>query len=408
MESPIVWGRAGVLPICFVVDPALARQVLQGDQERFRRNPLVNRVLRSVSGRNLFTASGPAWQWRRSLIGPSLRREAIERRSSAMICAVEGAIASWPSGVAVDTQALAMQAALDVAAEMMFSTTLDPGVGQDLRSAMDDVVGWISARMERPLSAPLSVPTSANRRFRRSRRRARELVAGLIDQRLYGSSASSDLLDDLIGAVDPGTGRALSREQLVDEVLVLLFAGHETTASAAAWAIELLARHPVEQDRAAAKVVRATSGGPVAPELIPQLHLVRAVVDETLRLYPPAWGVPRMPYRTAKLGSVTVRPFTPTIVALAAMHRSPADWENPTEFRPDRFVGAARNGAHQPFGLGPRRCVGANFATQELVVLIASLLRDRALVSATDQPATPHAAFALRARGSRVVFTPRV
>ena len=402
MRAPIVKGRAGLLPVCFVVDPALARQVLQTDQKTFRRNPLVNHLFKAASGENLFTASGSAWKWRRALVGQPFRQEALRRDLPEMIEAVNAEVVSWPADTAVDPQVLCMDTALNVAAKMMFSTTLDPATARGLRQAMDGVVDWITHRMEHPAAAPLLVPTAANRQFRQSRKQAREIIGGLVGQRRREPTASSDLLDDLIAAVDPSTGQTLTDGQLVDELVVLLFAGHETTASAAAWTIELLARHPDIQDRARQEVADATQGEPIAPQHIPKLHYVAASIEETLRLYPPAWGIPRMAYRTARIGEASIRPFTPTIVALAAMHRSPDHWDNPDDFKPERFLTEEDTTAHQPFGLGPRRCIGARFATQELIITIATLLHQRQITPSATQPATPHAVFALRAKDSRV------
>jgi len=143
-------------------------------------------------------------------------------------------------------------------------------------------------------------------------------------------------------------------------------------------------------------------------EDLTQLKYVRAAVDETLRLYPPEWGTPRMPYKAALLGPAKIARFSPLIVATAAMHRDPNLFAEPSEFRPQRFLDSdSPPRGYQPFGVGPRQCIGARFALNELVTTVSIVLRDNHVKPASDLPATPDAAFGLRATNCVLVLTPR-
>ena len=409
LRAPIVKGRAGLTPIWFVVDPDLARQVLQTDSSIFRRNPFVNSLFKVASGENLFTTSGPAWKWRRGAISPSFRAETLHRDLPTLIDAVSKELNGWPSRESCDAQKLAMDLALNVALKGLFSSGLDENSAHDLRAALGGVVAWITYRLGHPYAGPTQLPTTINRELRNGRTQAQQIVQDLIDRRRNNPGQHVDLLSQLMAAVDPDTGRRLSDDQLVNESLVLLFAGHETTASAAAWAMELLARHPKIQDRARAEVDQVLRGETLQPVHLNQLRYIRAVIDETMRLYPPAWGIPRMPFKNVKMGGVKIRRFTPTIVAIAAMHRSPTYWNNPNEFDPNRFLTKRIRtaDAYQPFGTGPRQCIGARFATNELTATIATLIASHSIVPATDKPATPHAVFGLRANHSILRLEPR-
>jgi len=407
--TPVVKSRAGLIPIFFVTDPALAIQVLQTDVDTFRRNPLLNHIFKTLSGDNLFTTSGEAWAWRRRAISPAFRSGPLTQTIGPIVGAIDAEIAGWPRSEPVDVQPLTMNMALAAAAGALFGAHLSPDRMSVVRDAMDSAVGWINHRLEHPLAGPAFLPTNTNRSMRRGRAAIEAMILELIEERRATPGSADDVLERLINATDPDSGQELTESQIGTEAFVLLFAGHETTASAAAWAMELLACNPEVQDRARAEIDVVLDGHTLGSEQLTELQYVRAVIDETLRLFPPAWGIPRMPYRTTNLGPARIRRFSPVIVAVAAIHRNPKTWHEPERFDPARFLHASDRppASFQPFGLGPRQCVGARFATNELLVFLATILSQATVSPATDQPATPDAAFGLRAKGSSLIFEPR-
>ena len=216
------------------------------------------------------------------------------------------------------------------------------------------------------------------------------------------------LLQLLLEARDPATDRPLTQEQVVSESFGLLFAGHETTAAAAAWTLALLARHPEEHARVRTEVEAVLGDEKATADDIPQLKYTRAVIDEALRLYPPAWGTPRMARRTTQVGSTRVRRGNIVLVAVYAMHRSPLHWDDPEAFRPERFLANGRASIqYQPFSVGPRQCLGMRFALTELVILIARVSQRFDFVTSDEELPEPTTTFALRADRCQLTLSER-
>lgn len=407
LPEPIVRGRAGGIPIWFVTSPELAAEVLQAGSADFGRNLLVNQVFKEVSGENLFTASGPPWAWRRRAIAPAFAARPLAATSAPVHLAIEQQLAGWPNERTVDAQELTLRLALHAAATGLFGADLPAASMDRVSNAIATITRWVNRRLDQPFALPGFVPTKSNKQMKAARH-----DLGLVVREVIRAGAAAegrvDLLHHLLRATDPETGMLLDEDALETEAMVLLFAGHETTAGAAAWTLELLARHPNIQQTAREEVDRIASNGPVAEQL-DQLEFVRAIVNETLRLYPPAWGIPRMLRSGTMLGPAKIRRFQPVIVAVAAMHRDAEHWDDPEAFDPARFIGtkAASSRAFMPFGIGPRQCVGARFATNELILFVASLLETRTVRPATSRRAIPDAAFGLRAKGAELIFSAR-
>jgi cytochrome P450 len=238
-------------------------------------------------------------------------------------------------------------------------------------------------------------PTRLNLRLRSARRRLDAGTAEIIAQRRSRSTQSHG--DDLLGLLlDSG----LSDAEVRDELVTMIIAGHETVAAALAWTLMLLAEHPDAQDRVRAEL--AAQPGPVS--LVArreQLPWTRAVIDEALRLFPPAWAISRRSLRPDTIGGHDVPAGTLAIISPWLMHRRPDPWSAPEEFRPERFleVGAGRR-AYLPFGQGPRLCIGREFALGEMVLVLDELLRGhRVAVPAGWQRPEPRAQVAVHPRG---------
>ena len=188
-----------------------------------------------------------------------------------------------------------------------------------------------------------------------------------------------DLLTLLEGAADPQTGRALQDEQLVDNLLTFIAAGHETTAVGLAWTLHLLAAHPQVEARACEEIDRVTGGEEVAPEHLEAMPYLAQVFSEAMRLYPPAPLISRAPREATELGGAALAAGETLVIPIYALHRSTRLWDEPERFDPDRFGPERSAGRHRfafmPFGGGPHVCIGTGFAMQEAVAVLAVLLQ---------------------------------
>ena len=233
------------------------------------------------------------------------------------------------------------------------------------------------------LKAPRWVPYPGHRRAALAIRVMRgTLMKRIAVRRLaaVGNGAGDeDLLGMLLAATDPQSGRALSDAEVTDNILTFVAAGHETTALALSWTFALLAAHPDCRARLVAEVDRVTGGGPVQPSHIADLVYTRQVIDEAMRLYPPAPLIARSVERDIEIAGVTLAKGSVVFVPIYAVHHHASLWDRPDVFDPDRFAPDASKGRHRyafmPFGAGPRVCIGTAFATMEAVAILAVLMR---------------------------------
>jgi cytochrome P450 len=400
--APVMRSRLGPLPQWFVFDAELARELLQQRNDDFNRPPYMRHLVSTVTGKTLFTTTGDEWRQRRRLLQPDFHRAHVTELIAGMAATVGAELDRWPSPGVFDVQDAMARLTLQVAERSMFSmggrsTHEDTELSQSFRA----VVGWLTDRFYNPRSLPSFVPSKKNRQMHRARRKLRGLVHGLIRERRARPAERHDVLQVLLDARFE-SGARLNDDVITAECLGFLFAGHETTASTLTWACYELARHPL-----VAAAVRAEIDGvcgdatPCATDLSKLTRLGR-VVDETLRLHPPAWGIARTSKRSSRLGPYKVPWGTGIIVSVYTIHRSARYWDNPERFDPDRFLSGhdPRRPAYLPlaFGAGPRMCIGAAFAAAEARLVLTLALQRLELSTLSDEAPVFYPEFSLRIR----------
>jgi cytochrome P450 len=213
-------------------------------------------------------------------------------------------------------------------------------------------------------------------------------VVRIIDERRRSGHDVGDLLSLLMSAKDEDTREQMTDRQLRDEVMTIVLAGHETTANALTWALYLLSKHPAAAQRLRREVEEVLGGRVPSIEDLPRLAYTRMVIEETLRLYPPAWVLERQAIASDVIGGYRVRPKTIVAVAPYSLHRHPRYWPDPEDFDPERFAperAAERpKYAYLPFGAGPRLCIGNGFAMMEAQIILAMVMGDCALQVVPD------------------------
>lgn len=366
--------------VVFLSDPALVHRLLRLGPDDVRQSRSL-RGLRAVLGDGLLTSEGETWRRERERVQPAFRHDLLRSYAPMMVRHARSVADGWRDGEVVDLHEAMSALTLGAAAEALFGAELSSdvaAVGEALARVMDR---FEEAYIRSVFPVPLQVPTPANLRLRRTVKDLHRVVDGIVERRLDGAS-QQDLLTDLIAAArEDDTPRA--RQRLRDEVLTLLLAGHETTALALTWALYLLARNPEEETRLLEERERVLGGRDPGVDDLARLPLLRRVVQEALRLYPPAWGVGREAVRELTLGGHRI-PKGAQIFALPwVTHRDPAWFPEPGRFLPDRWLPdarapdgtpMARKEAYLPFGAGPRACVGAGFALMEVPLVLATLL----------------------------------
>ncbi len=363
--------------------PDDVRTVLTQTERGLSKDTLGFRVLAEMLGRGLLTTEGATWKRQRRTVQPLFTPRTINRYAELM--AAEATRLDLPDGD-FDLDLAMRRYTLRVVGRALFSEDIDDTVPA-LHKLVPELSDITVRRTFQPFRVPLNVPTPRNLAARRVLRQQDAIVrriltgaaagAGVEAEAAARGAGTDDLLTRLRAARDPETGEPLSAEEIRDQVLVFLLAGHETTAVALTATLHLLGNHPDEQDKIAAELAEALAGRPApSPEDLPRLVRTRAALCEAMRLYPPAYLTERVTATELHLGGHLLPPGVIVMVAPWTTHRHPEFWPDPERFDPSRFVGdhGRPHYAYFPFGGGPRGCVGEHFAMLEATVLLATVL----------------------------------
>lgn len=397
-----------------VQDPAWLEHVLKTRADVYPRSDVTRRLLRPVRGDNLFVADGREWRWRRRAMAPNFAHRNLAALSPAMTAAAEAASARF---------AAAAPGRIDVHDEMVTTTfeiirdTLLNGAGTlDRRAvgrAVDRFIGAVGRlSLLDILNAPDWIPRP-NRILMRGARSLDRMVDGLVRDRIRGGPGDPpDMLDLLILAEDPKSGRRMTPLEIRNNLILFIVAGHETTALALSWALWLLAFDESVQARARDEAQAVLGDRAATAEDLPRLPYVAQVLDEAMRLYPPGALMARTARAEDEIAGRPVRPGETVMIPVYALHRHRALWDHPDAFDPDRFAPERAGGRHRfaflPFGAGPRICIGAAFARMEARIVLATLLaRFRFRLGSAPAP-RPELLITLRPTGGARVDVERI
>lgn len=387
-------SRVGRLPFVVAQSPASAHQVLVEDAESYRKPLIVRQAIVDGLGENLFTLDGDRWLARRKPIAPVFGLHNLDALASLICATVDGVAMTWSAGE-IDIQEAMTDLTLEVAVRGLLGVDEHSAeLAADVRRAFEEILAWVSYRFNAPLSPPAIVPTSRNRRMKRSKAELQGAVRALISHRRQNPTESFDILGQLLLAQTEEDG-ALTDEAIVDECIGFLFAGHETTASTLTWALYELSLRPDLQSAIAAEGRQLDASSEPIVEALKAMPVTESVMQETLRMYPAGITIGRSAKRTTHLDGKKIRRYTLVMIPVYTIQRSADLWENPNEFDPTRNHTEAEG--YLPFGLGPRRCLGARFARTEMKIAIARICSHWQLSYDQDQPPRSITAPSLRA-----------
>ncbi|MBV8131058.1 MAG: cytochrome P450 [Alphaproteobacteria bacterium] len=375
--------------------PAGIQHILIDNPENYRRTPATMRMLRPLLGNGLLLSQGEDWKYQRRTVAPAFASRTmpllaghVARAAQATVTKLAGCSAQ-PADLLTAMQSLA----LEIAGTSMFSLAMDR-----YRPELRDLITRYTAGLGRPslldFLLPLAIPSPRDLLRRRVRRQWVALFGRIIAERRVKASqaAPRDLFDLLSTARDPETGAPFSPEGLVDQVATLIAAGHETTGVALFWSLWLVAAAPAVQELLAAEVESLDLGPDTASEILPRLVHTRAVVQETLRLYPPAFIIVRQARADDDAGGVRVPAGGMVFISPWVLHRHRRLWSQPEVFDPARFLPGAsppNRFAYLPFGVGPRVCIGAQFALTEATLVLATMIKAFEIERANGEPLMP-------------------
>jgi len=344
--------------VLLLANPADIHTVLQTKAEAFAKGRTFQK-LKLLLGEGLITSEGEIWRRQNRLMRPVFGVKNIQN----LVPAIEAIIKShcrWREGQRIDGHREMNALTLKIIARTLFDLDLSEKAPAFLGD-VEFMMGFLIKRVRSLVALPLWWPSKSNREFRAARERFDQLTYGLIQERRAGKVRQNDLLQTLIDAREDD-GARMGDQQIRDEIITILMAGHETITNTMAWTMILLAQHPDWQQR----LTQASD------------EECGAVIEEAMRLWPPVWAFMRQAKEAVEVNGVLVKPGDICFLMPYFVQRSEKFWHRPTRFRPERFFGETKEkfpaGAYLPFGLGPRMCIGKMFAMVEAKLILRHLV----------------------------------
>jgi cytochrome P450 len=355
--------------------PDLVRDVLVTDHRAFHKGPTIE-AARRVLGDGLLTSEGERHRRQRRLIQPLFQPSRLDAYVPAMLELTDRATRRWREGETLDVHGEMSRLTLSIVVATLFGFDLPDEQVRAVATALTEVIAQYPRSFSPMLRITERLPLPANRRFEAATAVFDRIVYGLIERRRAEGAGGDDLLSRLVRAHDDeGSMTAL---QVRDEAITLFLAGHETTSNALSWAWLLLARDPDSSERLRAESEGVDIGDDATTTILERLPFATAVLNESMRRYPPAWAIARRAVEPHRAAGFELPAGAVTIVSPWLLHHDPRWWKEPDAFVPDRWLEPDPDrprAAFLPFGAGPRMCVGEPFARLEALVLLARIAR---------------------------------
>ncbi len=393
--EPMVFTRVGGKLRIYLADPELIYQALVRNSDALGKGEDVRRVLGPALGKGILTSDGAHWKWQRQSVAGAFRHEKLLELQPAMIAAAGRRRDLWLANRSspIDLCQEMMRTTFDIIVDTMMSG----GDGIDVDKVERNITNYLKPTGWKfalgLLGLPDWMPHPGKEKARSAVAFLRTTLGAVIAERRRSGAERNDLVSMLLDAADPETGRMMTDEEVIDNLMTFITAGHETTALGLAWTFHLLAGHPDFQARLFDEITTVTGGGPLTAEHLGKLTYTRQVFSEAMRLYPPAPIVSRAVTSEFTIGTHMIPAGTIIYVPIYAVHHHADLWEDPQVFDPDRFEPEVARNRHRyafmPFGAGPRVCIGNGFAMMEAVAILAVLLQKFRVTGSSEPSPKP-------------------
>jgi cytochrome P450 len=406
----MLWQRSFL-----VNDPAGIKRVLLDNVANYPKTGLTRLLLEPGLGKGLITAEGEIWRRHRRIMAPAFDHRSILSYSPIMTQVAEELVAKWhklPEGTTIDVAAAMTQATLTVISRTMFSSDAEH-IAEVVRRGVERYQAEVRPTLADLLGLPQWL--SHRRKLRASARALSEFdiaINRLIEARIQSDDASpKDLLGRLLAERDEDTSGRLSSQEVRDEVITTFIAGHETTGQALTWVWYLLSQHPLVEAKLHAEIKTVLGGRLPRHEDLAKLTYTRMIIEEAMRLYPPAHTISRTAQADDEICNLRIPKGSVVLISPWVLHRHRRLWERPDAFEPERFAperAATRPRlSYLPFGAGPRICIGASFAMTETMLMLAAIAQRYSLRLAPGHKVEPQGLITLRARyGMKMTIKP--
>ena len=407
---PLVHLTSRIRDFLLVNEPGAIRHVLLDNAANYIKSDQVQRLTRPALGNGLLNAEGASWRFQRRTAAPIFQMRHVTSFAATMASATADMLVRWDQtaeGATIDVADEMMRLTYDIISRTVFSGDVTMDYARMSKALLTYLETLGRIEMLGLLGLPRWVPTPDRLRAEPALRYFRREMKGLIERRKAllerdAAAAPNDLLTLLLTAHDPEGGTLFSAREVFDNVMTFVFAGHETTANALAWTLYLLSQFP-DVDARLAREVAGVDDSIMTTGALPALPFTSAVLEEAMRLYPPAPFISREAVAADVVGGVVIKPRTSVLISTWILHRHRLLWQNADEFDPARFLAPQKDTiprfAYLPFGAGPRVCIGMGFAMQEAMIALTAVARRFRLELADDHKVEPLARITLRPKG---------
>ncbi|GJM31711.1 MAG: cytochrome P450 [Saprospiraceae bacterium] len=382
----------GLYPSIVTTDPDFIRHVLQKNHRNYHKSFLHFEKLAYFLGKGLLTSDGDYWLKQRRLIQPGFHRQRLEGLTQIMLKVIDEFLVKFDQKIKegpIDIYTEMMELAFEIIARSLFGKAIKRQDLQVLSNNLTEIQTFVVQQIRQPYLHPWLKCSGKIKRHKQLAEQSEAIILKYIRERKNAATPGNDLLQMLLDARYHDNGEEMTERQLLDEINILLEAGHETSANALCWTWHLLSQHP-ETIARLREELQDVLGNKVHPsfEDLKRLTYSRQVIQESMRLFPPAWVTNRITATDDIFEGIKIPKGTIMVLYIYGVHHSHKYWRNPESFDPDRF-GPDQNLAHAyaylPFGNGPRLCIGNNFALMEMQLVLAQMLRRYQVQPITDQ-----------------------
>ncbi len=399
----------GISKMLIVNHPRQMQHILVDNAQNYRKGGAMWDTVRAMLGNGLVVSEGSFWMRQRRMMNPQFHRQRLAALNDLMVSAIAEALDTWEqsaNGSDFNVASAFSELTMKVITRTLFGTGLSNAEMDRVSKAMNYALTYIVQAIVLS-SLPSWMPAPGKKEFEQSIKLIDETVYRIIADSRKDNGESNHLMAMLLDMVDDETGEGMTDQQLRDEVTTLFLAGYETTSIALAWAFDLLTHHPDVMEKLQAEVDSAIGDRlPTFADLM-KLPYSRMILQETLRIRPAAWQLPRTAIEDDEIDGYPI-PAGTTITGLIYMcHYHPEEWDNPEVFDPERFQPEKTEKRHQfaymPFGAGQRKCIGMDFALMEGQLALAMVAQRYTLTKANENLAEPQLSTTLRPKGGVVV-----
>lgn len=368
-------------------DNEVAQYILQKNQKNYHKSKFQSVYLSKYLGKGLLTVDGDFWLKQRRLIQPAFHKQKMNQLVENMNQTIASELKDLVEEKPIDLFPVMSQLAFNVVAKSLFQLSISDEKLNRIKFIIEEVQNFLIKEIRLPHKAWWFSLSGQVKKHLELAEENNSIIQEIIEERMTSKEEINDLLNMLLETRYEDTGEGMSVSQLVDEIKVLFIAGHETTANALTFTLYLLAKNPDIQQKVFDEIIEIESQTNDLVEQLQKMTYTNAVLNESMRLYPPAWITDRQNVTDDTLAGYHIKKETLIGVSFYELHRNPKYWTNPDQFNPERFLGEQKKLSMQyfyPFGAGPRMCIGAGFAIYEMCLTIAQIVKKYEIKSNTD------------------------